>query len=336
MKRLATSLLLLSAVLAACSGGGDKAGSTPTPSATTASPTPSPTPDPRDPLTGLPSVGKGSLVAVKIDNATLARQFHRGLGRAALVYEELVEGGSTRMLAIYESDVAGSGEVGPIRSIRESDVELVRMFGRIPVAYSGGNTGVKSIVRQAAANKHLIDGSYDAIPRAYRLGTIRKDARNFFAVPSQIAALRPGSGPADIGLRFGSPNPGGVPVSAAAGVFSPQMRVRVQYDAATKTWRVSQNGTLMQGVAPTNVILQRVVERRSRFRDVNGFPTPYTVTIGSGAATVLRDGQRFTGTWKRNGYGATFFRDARGKPIALRPGPTWVLLVPTSGSVSFA
>ena len=41
----------------------------------------------------MPRIGTASLVAVKIDNAALAQQFHRGLDRAALVYEELVEGG---------------------------------------------------------------------------------------------------------------------------------------------------------------------------------------------------------------------------------------------------
>jgi hypothetical protein len=121
----------------------------------------------------------------------------------------------------------------------------------------------------------------------------------------------------------------------ATGVYSPQTRVTVAYSAATGTWSVAQNGSLTPGAAPANVILQRVPVRPSRFTDVRGQATPYTVTTGSGPVTVLRDGKRYTGTWKRTGFGPTHFVDAAGRDILLRPGPTWVLLVPNSGSISF-
>ena len=325
------------ALTAACSGGGSshalKPTPTPTPSAT-ASPTPSPTPAPVDLLTGLPSPASGPLVAIKVDNAVLARPYQTGLSRAAVVYQELVEGGSTRLLAVFESSLAGLREVGPIRSVRESDVELVRQFGKIDIGFSGGNTGVKAIVRTAARNGWLIDASYDVRPGAYRLGAQRRDARNFFAVPSALAA-HPGNGAVDIGLRFGAPAVGGVPLASAVATYAAQSRVTLRYNPAAFTWSVAQDGRLMGGVGPANVVIQRVVERPSGFRDVHGQPTPYTVTAGAGAVTVLRDGQRFTGTWKRAGHGATHFLGASGKDIPLRPGPTWVLLVPTSGGISF-
>lgn len=327
----ATAALLL---VTSCSGGSEKKASAPTPTPTVA-PTTS-APPAADPLTGLSTVGTGPLVGVKVDNGQLAWPYQRGLNRAALVYEELVEGGATRLLAVYESDVAGSGEVGPIRSVRESDVELVRQFGAMSVAFSGGNTGVKAIVARAARNGYLLDASYDVIPQAYRLGERRKDARNFFAVPSTVARYKAGSTPRDIGLTFGPAPASGLPTASAVAAYSPFSRVTVRYDAVKGTWSVSQNNHLMPGVAPANIVLQRVRERASGFRDVHGMNTPYTTTIGKGAVTVLRDGKRYTGTWDRHGYGGTHFVDARGKDIPLRPGHTWVLLVPTTGSVSFA
>ena len=334
-KRFVAALIAL-VLAAACSGGSaKKASPSPTPSPTPASPTPSPTPI-TDPLTGAPTRSTAPLVAVKIDNAALARPYQTGIGRAALVYEELVEGGSTRMLAVYESDVAGPGEVGPIRSVRESDVELVREFGRMTVAFSGGNVGVKAIVRQAARNNWLIDGSYDAIPAAYRIGAHRRDANNFFTVPAKIASHRPGDAPKDIGLTFGPPAAGGLPTTSSVAAYSPETRVTVHYDPATKTYSVSQNGSVMPGVHPTNIIVQRVIERGSRFADVHGMPTPYTITIGGGASTVLRDGLRYDGTWLRKGHGATRFLDAHRHDVPLRPGHTWVLLLPTRGSISFS
>lgn len=333
-------LPLVTGLTAACSSE-DKAvvkpvaaTASPTPSATP-SPTPSPTPAPVDFLTGTSPRSKGRLVAIKVDNAPLAWKYQTGLGRAAIVYQELVEGGATRLLAVYESDVAGAGEVGPIRSIRESDVELVRQFGKIAVGFSGGNTGVKTIVRSAARKGWLVDVSYDANPGLYRLGAQRRDARNFFAVPSRLAAARTGGAATDIGLRFGPPVSAGIPTASGIAAYSPQSRVSLRYNPATHAWSIAQSGQLVRNVGPANIIIQRVVTRRSGFRDVAGNPTPYTVTIGRGAATVLRDGKRFTGTWKRSGYGPTRFVDAAGRDIPLRPGRTWVLLVPTSGSISF-
>jgi hypothetical protein len=194
---------------------------------------------------------------------------------------------------------------------------------------------VKAIVRSAARAGWIVDASYDVIPGAYRLGAFRADARNFFTVPSALASRRPGSGPRDIGLRFGPVARGGLPTAFSYANYAGQTRVTVRYNPAKHAWSVSQNGSLMGGVAPANIIIQRVVERGSRFSDVHGQPTPYTVTVGKGAAVVLRDGVRFTGTWKRDGFGQTHYRNAAGKDIALRPGKTWVLLVPTSGSISF-
>ncbi|MCU1586944.1 MAG: putative secreted protein [Frankiales bacterium] len=331
----ASALLVVLLLVTSCSGGGKKKAdstpsATPTPVVTTsAAPT-------TDPLTGLSTISTAPLVGVKIDNGVLAWPYQTGLGRAALVYEELVEGGATRLLAVYESDLAGAGEVGPIRSVRESDVELVRQYGGMAVAFSGGNTGVKAIVSRAARAGYLVDGSYDRIPQAYRLGTRRKDARNFFAAPATVARLKPGSTPHDIGMVFGPAGPAGVPTASAVSSYSPMSRVTVRYDAATGTWSVAQNTHLVSGAAPTNIIIQRVRERASGFRDVHGMNTPYTSTIGKGDVTILRDGRRYVGTWDRHGYGATHFLDASGKDIPLRPGRTWVLLVPTTGSVSFS
>lgn len=325
------------AMTAACSGGGTTAkGASPTPTPSpTASPTPAPTkvaPAPVDLLTGTSPRSKGTLVGIKVDNAFLAQPYQTGLGQAAVVYQELVEGGLTRLLAVFESDHA-SAEVGPIRSVRESDIELVREFGKITLGFSGGQGGVLAVVHAAQRAGFVADASYDAVPGAYRLGAQRRDARNFFAVPSRLASLRPGGAVRDIGLRFG-PQPGGTPSPVVTAGFSPASRVVLRWSAATRAWSVTQNGHLMPGVAPVNVILQRVLTRGSGFKDIHGNTTPYNVTTGTGSATVLRDGKRYVGTWRRRGGGPTHFLDRAGKDLHLQPGRTWILLVPTSGSVS--
>ncbi|MDX6200206.1 MAG: hypothetical protein QOJ79_3357 [Actinomycetota bacterium] len=287
-----------------------------------------------DPLTGEAPRPTGSVVVVKVDNGGLARPYQRGLGAAAIVYQELVEAGETRFAAVFTT--APAGEVGPVRSVRESDIELLRQYGDVPVAFSGGNSGVKATFHAAVRAGYLLDASYDVVPQDYRLGERRSDARNFFTTPSSLAASRPGTPAHDIGLRFGPlPLGAGTATTAAKAVFSPFVTVRAQYVPETGRWAVFQNKREMAGVAPANVVIQRVPIRMSRYVDVLGNRTPYTVTTGSGPATVLRDGVAVAATWQRpTAADGTHFVDALGNDVPLRAGPTWVLLLPNTGALA--
>jgi hypothetical protein len=337
-KRALVALLAVGALAAGCASGAHPkiaqpvavVSAVPLPSP---SPSPSPAPGDVDPLTGEGPRPTGSVVVVKVDNGGLARPYQRGLGDAAIVYQELVEAGETRFAAVFTT--APAHEVGPVRSVRESDIELLRQYGDVPVAFSGSNSGVKASFHAAVRAGYLLDASYDVVPQDYRLGERRSDARNFFTTPSSLAASRPGTPSHDIGLRFGPLASTGTPTAVAKAVFSSYVTVRARYVAETGRWAIFQNAHEMSGVAPANVIVQRVPIRMSRYVDVLGSRTPYTVTTGSGPATILRDGGAFTATWQRpTAADGTHFVDAAGHDVPLRPGPTWVLLLPTTGSLT--
>ena len=299
-----------------------------------ASPSPSPSPStppappPVDPLTGLPPAPTSSVAIIKVDNGVLARPYQRGLERAAVVYQELVESGETRFAAVYS--VASPDEVGPVRSVRESDIELLRQYGRVPVAFSGGNAGVKDSFHAAVRSGELLDASYDVVPDDYRLGERRADARNFFTTPAALTRSRPGSAARAVGLHFGPlPAGAGKPAATVRAIFSSYVSVTLQWQPSTRRWSITQDHRLMPLVAPANVIVQQVPIRMSRYVDVLGSRTPYTVSTGSGPATVLRDGRALAATWHRPGPGdGTRFVDAAGRDVPLRPGPTWILLLP--------
>ena len=333
------ALCALSLVAAGCGGAAHAtatrvAAASPTASAGSPAPAPPARAVPVDPLTGLAPKPTGSVVVIKVDNGVLARPYQRGLGQAAIVYQELVEAGETRFAAVFSAPA--TGEVGPIRSVRETDVELLRQLGRVPVAFSGGNSGVKATFHAAVRAGLLIDASYDAFPSDYRLGEWRKDARNFFTTPAALVASAPGTPARDIGLRFGALPPGaGTPVSTASAAFSSYVTVRVRYVPETHAWAVFEDGREVTGVGPANVIVQRVQIHSSRYVDVLGNRTPYTVSVGSGPATVLRDGRAITATWHRpEAAKGTGFVDAKGADVRLRPGPTWVLLLPSDSPLT--
>ncbi len=332
--RAAVALACSAALLAACGGGAAEPAAQPSPSAKpSASPTPAPTKPavPNiNPFTGQAPLPKSAVVAVKIDNSPLARPYLRGLGEAALVYQELMEGGATRFLAVYSP--APRIEVGPIRSVRESDLELLAQFGKVPLGASGANAGVLASVRKAERAGQVLDANYETVPGIYRKAERRKDARNFFTTPAAIDGARSGgSRPKDIGLEFGALPPGaGFPAGQASVRFSKLARVTLQYDAAAGRYAVLQDGKRINGAFPTNVVIQHVKIRQSGYVDVLGNSSPYTTTVGAGPAVVLRDGRRLSGTWMRRlpSHGTRLLDDKK-RDIRLKPGPTWFLLVPS-------
>ncbi|HVM26807.1 MAG TPA: DUF3048 domain-containing protein [Mycobacteriales bacterium] len=317
----AISLLLVTAC------GGDEPAAAPPPAEPTEEAPPPP--PPVDPLTGVAPEPTSPLVAVKVDNSPLARPFHRGLEFASTVYVELVEGGATRFLALYSQPV--DTEIGPVRSLRESDIELLTQHGRIGVAFTGANPGVLGTFRQTVQDGTFVEVSYENRPELYRLAERRRDARNFFAVPARLAEAAGDASPArDVGLRFDpAVLEGAPPAGGASVVFSDRETVAVGYDPAAGTYSLSWAGAPIAGAAPANVVVQQVRISESGYRDVTGAVTPFTHTIGEGAVHVLRDGVLVSGSWSRPDHGAgTALVDGAGRPIALKPGPTWVLLQP--------
>jgi Protein of unknown function (DUF3048) N-terminal domain/Protein of unknown function (DUF3048) C-terminal domain len=336
--RAIAALALAAAAAAGCSGG-DRTG----PPAATAAPTTS-APPAVFPLTGLPTGGAAAAarpaLSIKVDNTHKARP-QAGLNDADLVHEELVEGGLTRLLVTYQSKDAG--EVAPVRSVRPVDGPLLRQLGGGLFAFSGGAAGVVNRVRPASGATFVDPGQ---APAAYRRAGDRPAPYNLV---TGTAALFEAGRRLDAGLRppppfltFAEEPPGGGrPVQQVALRFSPSSRAAWRWDAAGGRFLRQQDGTpdrLADGepVTTDNVLVLRVAVRLDENRDVLGNRTPDPVVVGSGRAWLLRDGRLVTGSWRR----ASAAQPLRvlgqdGEPLALRPGRTWVELLPASERPAF-
>ena len=115
------------------------------------------------PLTGISAdeVGNWPILVVKIDNHDRARPQY-GLNAADVVFEEIVEGGLTRLAALYHSNEAAL--VGPIRSVRTSDFNLLQNLNRPLFANSGGNEDVLRLLQDI----NFVDVSSNAARDVYR------------------------------------------------------------------------------------------------------------------------------------------------------------------------
>ncbi|WP_395359499.1 DUF3048 domain-containing protein [Streptomyces sp. YH02] len=300
---------------------------TPAPATTTPAPAPTtPAPTGLSPFTGLPA-RSGPVLAVKIDNVAAARP-HTGLGAADIVYVEQVEGGATRLLAVYSSRLPEL--VGPVRSARESDIELLGTFGRPVLAYSGAQSALNPLL--SAAPLHPVTETTS--PGAFRRSPERAAPYNLYLRPERALATVPEPQNArDIGFRFGPAPAGGTPVDSES-VRYPAARYTFTWSASDRTWRVAMDGRAARAtdtgpLAPSTVVVQRVAVRSSGFRDVTGAVSPYTETVGSGTALVLRDGRAHEARWSRaSATSGTTFTTPGGEPLAFAPGQVWVVLAP--------
>jgi hypothetical protein len=275
------------------------------------------------PFTGEPVNALGPVLAVKIDNIVQARP-QTGLTSADLVYVLPVEGGLSRILAVFSSHTPPV--LGPVRSAREDDLELLAQFGRPAFAFSGAQPQLLPVVEKS----RIID------LYAGRVGGYFRDQRriaphNLYARTRQLLAEASGASTAhDVGFRFG-PAPAGGRTTQAFSVSYPAATFGFRWSARNGRWLVSMDGTPARATeggqlsAPT-VIIQYTTIRTSRFLEAGSRP-PYAESTGSGTAVVLRGGQAYDVRWSRpDPNGGTTFTTASGQPMTFALGPVWIVL----------
>jgi Protein of unknown function (DUF3048) N-terminal domain/Protein of unknown function (DUF3048) C-terminal domain len=276
------------------------------------------------PFTGEPVKSLGPVLAVKIDNLAAARP-QTGLTRADIVYVLQVEGGLSRFMAVYSSRFPPV--IGPVRSAREDDLQLLRQFGRPAFAYSGAHPRLLPIVERA----RIVD-LYSGRVGGYYRDSRRSAPHNLYAHTSQLAAEARGASRAhDIGFRFG-PAPAGGRATPAMSVRYPAASYTFRWSHSAGRWRVWMDGAPAMSTeggqlsAPT-VVLQYVKVGTARFLEW-GAPAPYSHSTGSGRAVVLRDGKAWTAHWVRpHGRDGTTFTTSSGQRMTFARGQVWVLLL---------
>jgi len=248
-----------------------------------------------------------------------------GLTHADLVYVLPVEGGLSRFLAVFSAH--DPRVIGPVRSAREDDLELLRQFGRPAFAYSGATATLLPYIARTARIVNL----YSGITRGYYRDTRRIAPYNLYAHTPRLLAQAHGASQArDIGFRFGPPPPGGTATRSAA-VSYPAASFAFTWSAGKGAWLVSMDGapavTTDGGrLAPATVVIQHTTVRTSRFLEY-GKPPPYAESTGSGTALVLRDGKAWTTHWSRPDANAgTTYTTTSGQRMIFAPGQVWIVL----------
>ncbi|MGW7302390.1 DUF3048 domain-containing protein [Streptomyces sp. NPDC054829] len=264
------------------------------------------------------------VLAVKIDNVPAAKP-QTGLDAADIVYVEQVEAGLTRLMAVYATELPET--VGPVRSARESDLELLRQFPDPTLAFSGAQSKLLPLIDQApldAQPPERTAGAYFRSPN-------RPAPHNLYLRPDRLMPSAPGAEALTVtGFRYGDAPLGGT-ADTSETVRYPATRFTFTWSEKQEGWQVAQDGRPTvtsdgERITPATVVVQYVPIRKSEFHDYLGNYTPYTETVGSGRAKVLRDGRAYDVEWKRpTAEDGTEFTTADGDPVNFAEGQVWVV-----------
>src|SRR3954447_431467 len=317
-----------------------------TPAVTTTSVAPPPPPPPPPvlwPLTGLESgaVPPHPALGVKIENSLDARP-QTGLPSADLVWEEVVEGGITRFVAVYHSVLPT--EIGPVRSVRPMDPAIAAPLHGI-FAFSGGQPAYVGAIADAGLQVLSFDAGNDGF---YRIGS-RRAPHNVYAAPLTLVGQADAAHQAAPAPQFeiaATPDQatavtGGTPAGQLDLTLSGVSHPRWTWSAPDAAWvraegstpSVDADGTPLRA---TNVVVVRVDVVNTSGRAPAGNPVPETLLQGRGEALVATGGRTLPVTWVKNSPAERLvLLDAAGNPVRLAPGNTWVELVPNgSGAVT--
>lgn len=283
-------------------------------------------------LTGLPvdpAVAARPILAVKVDNYATARP-PWGLEQADAVVEVNVEGIS-RFVALFQS--RAPEEIGPVRSARTEDFDLLSAMNRPLFAYSGANDGVLGWAAAAASSGVLVDVGYPSVPPCYRRSPDKPGPHNLVLDTGCAYDAAPTAGPArglwridDDGVPAPSPS---VRPMARVDVAMDGVAVTWRWDAAAGRYRRWQDGEPHVTVRGDQLEASTVVVLSVRYEpSVADARSPDAVTVGTGRAVLHRDGMAVDAVWSRSSPYAPFrFLDATtGAELAADAGVTWLEL----------
>ncbi|MFC8922188.1 DUF3048 domain-containing protein [Cellulosimicrobium sp. NPDC057127] len=295
------------------------------------------------PLTGVATeeVAARPALAVKIENAPAARP-QTGLEDADVVWEEVVEGGITRFVAVYHSRAPEL--VGPVRSVRPMDPAIVAPLHGV-LAYTGGQPPFVDAVGAAGVQSVVMDHGDDGFVTTRERRAPHNVYGELEAFWAQADADRTSPPPAQLEHA----REAGTGTATVAGAPAGRLDVRLTHSGrAVWDWAADQGAFVRSEgdrpavsadgdrLAATNVVLVAATMVNTPFRDPAGAPVPETQLVGSGDAVVPSGGKHVAVSWSKAAVDAPLvLTGADGQPVRLEPGNSWIELVPTgSGSWS--
>lgn len=275
-------------------------------------------------------------VMVSIENAPRARP-QSGLSEASIVYEFLVEGGITRFLALYWSEIPD--KIGPIRSLRPYLIHTAREYDPLLLHAGASPAGFKLLNEvQIEHLDQIFKGSY------YWRSNERKTPHNLytadFMVNDYLNDLTGWKYKPRFSFQQISFFSTGINKDRAEKIvinYWGNYKVFFKYDSDQNNYKRFLNGfdhphldSNGRQLKADNIIVQFVDT------DIKDEVGRLRMKLqGEGKALIFRNGVVVEGEWQKDGTGYTKFYNNTGKRVNLNPGQTWIQVVPESAVVNY-
>lgn len=272
----------------------------------------------------------GPVLVAKVDDTNEAHP-QIGLEDADVVYIEQVEGGLTRLAAVFSSTIPT--QVGPVRSARISDIDILSQYGHVAFAYSGAQKKFLPVI--AAANVQNL-GAQSQSPTIYTTDptrnppyamVLRADLLMQKTVTENYLIEKAKS----VGWKFSPAPVGGKPTSSVT-LHWPAASYKAEWSESQKRWLLLHNSTLDlaqsgKTLGPTTLVIQMVSITPSQYHDKVGGVTPFSNTVGSGSGYLLRDGKAIEIKWQRPvATAGTIWTLSDGSIANFADGQVWIAL----------
>lgn len=247
-----------------------------------------------------------------------------GIADASVVIEAPVEGGITRLLALFDP-MTTTTRIGAVRSARPYFVEWAGAW-RAVYAHVGGSPDALDRLSRTPSTTVLDLNEMTRGANAFRRDPARVAPHQVFTTPERFAGfLGPvATSTAQIGSWRYTADP--IPTSTVAGVspripYGGSYSVRWTYEPARNAYRRVQAGKALsnQAIYATNVVVMKtdaeVLDDVGRLK---------LRTTGGGEAVIYRDGKKLIGRWRRATNDSLAFVGTDGVDLALRAGNTWI------------
>ncbi len=298
-----------------------------------------------NPLTGIAEFEHGEQkkrpVAIMINNINIAQAVQCGLDAADIIYETEVEGGITRLMAVYQ-DVSKAGRIGTVRSCRYVYVDLAKAHNAVyihcgqdphfakphlaiinDVDLGSNNYGTR--ISNGLAREHTLytDGKTlsEGLPKAFDMKN-RLKVRPWQKFAAEDVEIKLSGGKAEkVTVPFSNSYVSTFEYNAATGKYTREFFGNTPKDYVTGKPTTVKNVFILHTsiyTYPTDP------EHKHRCVELNGGKGYY---MTNGTYTPIQ--------WSKGSADAGFvFKKENGKPLKVSAGDSWVCIADASRPVT--
>ena len=288
----------------------------------------------RNVLTNLVGDNK-KVIAVKIDDTSFSHP-QEGLLDADVIFVTQVEAGLTRLMAVYSNKYPA--QVGPVRSARISDIDILAQFGKVGFMYSGAQSKLRPVLESA----NIVNLSAERNPPTIYVTDPNRKAP--YAMMVKLESLLPKAGEVDfvksIGWNHGEISETAKPVNSAR-VDWPNATYELNWDEESSKFLLKFDGKPNIGsegiqLGSNMMVIQIINIYPSEYGDKFGGITPKNEVVGSGRAFLLRDGTVTEIKWNRpSAASPTEWTLPDGSEALFANGQVWVFLTDQDPTFSY-